>query len=226
MNCKDTRKAFVALLDGDLALTERAPIEVHLDRCIVCWARLESLRSRPAPLRTMWRVRVALGSLDNLLDVVSRLRHRAFSRVPSRVVPMAAAVTVMVVAATYGIQRWTEPATAPEASPVRQTTAPRIPPALTSPEPASQSTLAPVAPLIEPSEMPVAKSKAEPSRIPRDRPRPVAKAQVSSPDPVRPPVAASAPTAEARPAPVWVLGNSKDEQNVLPESETVRRERD
>lgn len=226
MNCKDTRKAFVALLDGDLALTERAPIEVHLDRCIACWARLESLRSQPAPLRTVWRIRVALGSLDSLLDAIARLRRQMFSRLPSRVVPMAAAVTVMVVAATYGIQRWTEPAMAPEASPVRHTPASRIPPPLTSPEPASQSTLAPVAPLTEPAVASVTKPKAEPSRIPRDRPRPVAKAQVSSPDPVRPPVAAPAPTAEARPAPAWVLGNSKDEQNVLPESETVRRERD
>ena len=37
MNCKDARKEFLTLLDGDLGLTERAPLEVHLDECRECF---------------------------------------------------------------------------------------------------------------------------------------------------------------------------------------------
>src|SRR5262249_1603025 len=76
------------------------------------------------------------------------------------------------------------------------------------------------------AEEPVTKSRPEPSPTSRDRARPVAKAQVASPGPVRALIATPAPKVEAKAATTWVLGNSKDEQNVLPESETVRRERD
>ena len=226
MTCKDTRKAFVALLDGDLALTERAPVEVHLDQCIACWAKFEGLRTQPAALRALWRLRVAMSSMDSLLDATARLRRQAFSRMPARVIPMTAAVTVMVVAATYGIQRWTEPVTAPEASPVRRVPAPPIQPPLAPTEPISSSAMAPAAPAEEPADAPALKSKPEPDRPPRDRARPVAKARLAPSTPARAPAAASAPPVEAKAGTTWVMGNSKDEQNVLPESETVRRERD
>src|SRR5262245_60465287 len=222
MNCKETRKAFVALLDGDLALTERAPVEVHLDRCIACWAKFEGLRSQPAPLRTMWRAAVALSSVDGLLDAGSRLRRQILQRVPLIIIPMTAAVTVMVVVATYGIQRWTEPGTAPEASPVRQAPAPIRPP-LASTEVSEASAPVSAAPVIEAVDEPAAKPKADLTRISHDRARLVAKAQAAPPAPAR---SSAAPTAEARPGSVWALGNSRDEQNVLPESETVRRDRD
>ena len=222
MNCKETRKAFVALLDGDLALTERAPVEVHLDRCIACWAKFESLRSQPALLRTVWRARIALSSVDGLLDAGSRFRRQIFHRVPLKIIPLAAVVTIMVVVATYGIQRWTEPAAAPEASPVRHAPAPSRPP-LASTEASTPGAPAPAALMTEATEEPAPKPKAESStRLSRDRARPVAKAQAALP--ARSSVAA--PAAGARPGPVWALGNSRDEQNVLPESETVRRDRD
>ena len=226
MNCKDTRQAFVALLDGDLALTERAPVEVHLDQCIACWANFERLRTQPAPLRAFWRVRVAMSSVDSLLDAAARLRRQAFSRVPARVIPMTAAVTIMVVMATYGIQRWTEPATAPEASPVRRAPGPPIQPPIASTEPITPSAMAPAAPAAEPAVAPVTRTKPEPGRTSRDRAHPVAKAQIASPAPARAAVATPAPTVEAKTGITWVLGNSKDEQTVLPESEPVRRERD
>src|SRR5262245_20808691 len=91
LNCKDTRTAFAALLDGDLALTERAPVEVHLDQCIACWAKLEHLRSQPAPFRMLWRLRVAFSSVESFLDEAARLHRPAFLRVPSRMIPMTAA---------------------------------------------------------------------------------------------------------------------------------------
>jgi len=221
MNCKETRKAFVALLDGDLALTERAPVELHLDRCIACWARFESLRSQPALLRTVWRARIALSSVDGLLDAGSRFRRQILHRVPVKIFPMAAAVTIMVVVATYGIQRWTEPAAAPEASPVRHAPAPSRPP-LSSTEVSTPGAPAPASPMTEAAEEHAPKPRAEPTRMSRDRARPVAKAQAALP--TRSSV--SAPAAKAEPGTVWALGNSRDEQNVLPESETVRRDRD
>jgi hypothetical protein len=224
MNCKETRKAFVALLDGDLALTERAPVEVHVDQCVGCWARLERLRRQPVLLRTMWRARVALSSPDSLLDAVTRLRRHMFYRAPSRVIPMAAAVTVMVVVATYGIQRWTEPAAAPEASPVRNTPAPSIRPPLAATESPAASAMPQLAPAPEPSEAPAAEVRPEPGRQSRERSRPAARAQVASPARGKVSVGASAP--EAQSGTVWALGSSKDEQNALPEPEPVRRDRD
>ncbi len=43
MNCQDAREEFIALLDGELGLTERAQMEAHLVQCSDCGQELEQL---------------------------------------------------------------------------------------------------------------------------------------------------------------------------------------
>lgn len=237
MSCKDTRKGFFPLLDGDLSLTERAPLEVHLDQCIKCWAELEKLRRTSAPLRAIWRARLALDSLRGVLDTVSpvavvkRLRWRSVSGAPSKVLPVAVVVTVVVVLAAFGIQRRTELVTqAPEAAPVRETSPRPASLPLPAPEPARQTETPSLAPSTtpEPAEASVTRSKAELPRVPRDRSRtrPIAKLRGAAPDPGQSAVTTIAPKSPARPGTPWVLGSTKDEEGVLPDTENVRRDRD
>ena len=87
MNCKDARKEFLTLLGGALALTERAPLEIHLDECPRCCWELERLQRKSALPRAIWRAGLALGTLDMLEAVapsrtISRLLPRALSRGP------------------------------------------------------------------------------------------------------------------------------------------------
>jgi hypothetical protein len=224
MNCKDARKEFLTLLDGDLGLTERAPLEVHLDECRECWWELETLQRKSALPRAIWRARLALGNLS-LLEAVSLAKtishgpRWAFSRVPSRLFLVAVTVAVMVVLVTYGLQRKSELGTAldhgaPEASPVRQD----------SPRP----TTAPVAPLAS-SEAPSISPQPdslEPLRarteIPRARPHLGAGRRSAAADPVRPTAGAKPP---AGPSALWVMGHTRDEQ-IVPETATVRQDRD
>jgi len=109
-------------------LTERAPLEVHLDECSECWWELERLQRKSALPRAIWRARFALGNLGlleavSLAKTISQVPRRAFSRVPSRVFLVAVTVALMVVLVTYGFQRRSELGAAldhgvPEASPV------------------------------------------------------------------------------------------------------------
>lgn len=68
MNCQDARELFSLLLDGDIALTERVPVEVHLRSCAACRQELEILRTkepeRPAAARP--RLSVDLTALHRL----------------------------------------------------------------------------------------------------------------------------------------------------------------
>ncbi|HEX5707934.1 MAG TPA: zf-HC2 domain-containing protein [Pyrinomonadaceae bacterium] len=45
MTCKETERAFSPYLDGELARTERASVEEHLDLCPVCRLELDRMRS-------------------------------------------------------------------------------------------------------------------------------------------------------------------------------------
>jgi hypothetical protein len=227
MNCKDARKEFLTLLDGDLGLTERAPLEVHLDECRECWWELERLQRRSALPRAIWRARLALGNLGlleavSLAKTIKELPRRAFSRVPSRVFLVAVTVALMVVLVTYGFQRRSELRMAldhgaPEASPVRQD----------SPRPASP----PAAALASESEAPTISPKpgaaapvSGPTAIPHARPRlgavPGLHAAVAAP--VRPTAGAKPPAGSSA---LWVMGHTRDEQ-IVPETAVVRQDRD
>jgi len=49
MNCQDAREGFLALLDGELGLTERAQMEAHLVQCTECGQALEQLHRLRRP---------------------------------------------------------------------------------------------------------------------------------------------------------------------------------
>jgi hypothetical protein len=225
MNCKDARNEFLTLLDGDFGLTERAPLEVHLDECRECWWELERLQRKSALPRAIWRARFALGNLGllegvSLAKTISRLPRRAFSGVPSRVFLVAVTVALMVVLVTYGFQRRSELGTAldhgaPEASPVRQDSPrPASPPAAAL---ASQSE----APTISPTPGATVPVSA-PTEIPRARPRLGAGPRAATVDPIRPTAGAKPP---AGPSARWVMGHTRDEQ-IVPETAVVRQDRD
>jgi len=227
MNCKDARKEFLTLLDGDLGLTERAPLEVHLDECSECWWELERLQRKSALPRAIWRARFALGNLGlleavSLAKTISQVPRRAFSRVPSRVFLVAVTVALMVVLVTYGFQRRSELGAAldhgvPEASPVRQDSLrPAAQPAAAL---ASQSE----APTISPTPGATVPVSAR-TEIARARPRQgaIPGLRAAAVDPVRPTAGAKPP---AGPSALWVMGHTRDEQ-IVPETAAVREDRD
>jgi len=55
MNCQDARQSLSMLLDGDLGLTERIPLELHVNTCAECRQKLadlqivKALEEKPAP---------------------------------------------------------------------------------------------------------------------------------------------------------------------------------
>ena len=227
MSCKDARKEFLTLLDGDLGLTERAPLEVHLDECRECWGELERLQRKSALPRAIWRARFALGNFGlleavSLAKTISQAPRRAFSRVPSRVFLVAVAVALMVVLVTYGFQRRSELGTAldhgaPEASPVRQDS-PR-------PTPAPVAALASQSEALSISPPPEAAAPVSArTEIPRARPRQgaITGRRAASADPARPIAGAKSP---AGPSGLWVMGHTRDEQ-IVPETAAVRQDRD
>jgi len=44
MNCQDARQSLSMLLDGDLGLTERIPLELHVNACAECRQKLADLQ--------------------------------------------------------------------------------------------------------------------------------------------------------------------------------------
>ncbi len=83
MNCPEAREGFSALLDGDIGLTERIPLEAHLRTCEECRQELENLQKKKGPARpTAWR---------------HRLHPSMVPRFPARVLAAAASVTLLVV---------------------------------------------------------------------------------------------------------------------------------
>src|SRR5215472_11772260 len=63
MNCQEARDSLSLLLDGDIGLTERVPLELHVNNCDGCQRRLAHLqqlreleqRPRPMPRAIHWR---------------------------------------------------------------------------------------------------------------------------------------------------------------------------
>ena len=89
MNCQEARESLSTLLDGALGLTERVPLEVHVNACDACQRQLAHLqelrdleqRSRPTPRPLHWRPILTPGFVEKALgamraeDVTARLRR-------------------------------------------------------------------------------------------------------------------------------------------------------
>src|SRR5215470_8223332 len=88
MNCQEARESLSMLLEGALGLTERVPLEVHVNACDACQRQLSHLqelkeveqRARPTPRSLHWPtlapgfVEKALGAM-RAEDVTTRLRR-------------------------------------------------------------------------------------------------------------------------------------------------------
>jgi len=119
MNCQEARESLSMLLDGELGLTERVPLELHVNACEGCQRRLEYLRglreleqrARPAPRPVHWRPILAPGFVEKALgairaeDVTTRLRRLVAEKVPSRQLAVAAAVPLLVMLAVFIFER-------------------------------------------------------------------------------------------------------------------------
>ena len=119
MNCQEARESLSMLLDGDLGLTERVPLELHVNACEGCQRRLAHLRelrefeqrARPAPRPVHWRPILAPGFVEKALgairaeDVTTRLRRLVAEKVPSRQLAVAAAVPLLVMLAVFIFER-------------------------------------------------------------------------------------------------------------------------
>src|SRR5215472_10252499 len=89
MNCQEARESLSMLLEGALGLTERVPLEVHVNACDACQGQLAHLqelreleqRARPTARPLHWRPILALGFVEKALgvmrakDVTTRLRR-------------------------------------------------------------------------------------------------------------------------------------------------------
>src|SRR5262249_21095248 len=89
MNCQEAGESLSMLLDGALGLTERVPLELHVDACDACQRQLSHLqelkeveqRARPAPRPLHWRPSFAPGFVEKARgamraeDVTTRLRR-------------------------------------------------------------------------------------------------------------------------------------------------------
>jgi hypothetical protein len=140
------------------------------------------------------------------------------SRCPPRVFPGAAAVTLLVVLVTYGFQRQAELAPTPVDRPPAPS--PMIGAPVPSPEPIAKH---------EPSILPLAPGPTSPTaghgvvQITSSHPQAKPTARLHD---ARPRVARDAVVATARkPSAIWIIGRTKDEQ-IAPEPEPVRRDRD
>ena len=134
MNCQEARDSLSMLLDGNIGLTERVPLELHVNSCEGCQRRLVHLqelreleqRPRPMPRRIQWRpiqwrpihwlpvhwrpflapgfVEKALGVM-RAEDVTIRLRRLVAEKVPSRQLALAAAIPLVVMVAALVFER-------------------------------------------------------------------------------------------------------------------------
>lgn len=100
MDCQDARESFSVLLDGDIALTERVPLEVHLRKCAECLEELENLRRKESARPATGRPR--------LPRAVTSLRRRPVPRFPPQLVAGVATVMLIAVLAIFGFARRAE----------------------------------------------------------------------------------------------------------------------
>jgi len=130
MNCPEAREGFSALLDGDIGLTERIPLEAHLRRCEDCRQELGNLQKKEGSARpTTWP---------------PRLRPSMVPRLPARVLAAAASVTLLVVLVLVTRERRAEVETAfrhvaPSAPSTRDSSPQSAPLLAASTEPAARS---------------------------------------------------------------------------------------
>ena len=120
MNCQDARESLSTLLDGDIGLTDRVPIELHVNACAECQktlADLQALRllpdkpaARPVhqwhwpPVFAADAVGRAFGFMRQD-DVVTRMRRLLIGRIPPRHLAIAAAVPLAAIVAIFVFER-------------------------------------------------------------------------------------------------------------------------
>jgi len=91
MNCQDVHEGFSSLLDGDIGLTERVPLEAHLRKCADCRQELENLQKKKGGARPItWR---------------PRLRRSVIPRIPDKLLAVAASVTLVAVLVLVVLER-------------------------------------------------------------------------------------------------------------------------
>jgi hypothetical protein len=94
MNCQEAHEGFSALLDGDIGLTERVPLEAHLRKCSECRQELEGLQQKKGTARPIsWR---------------PRLRRSVIPRISAKVLAVAASVTLVAVLVLVVLERRAE----------------------------------------------------------------------------------------------------------------------
>jgi Putative zinc-finger len=94
MNCQDAHDCFSALLDGDIGLTERVPLEAHLRKCAECRQGLEDLQQKEgSPRPISWRL---------------RLRRSVIPRIPAKLLAVAASVMLVAVLVLVVLERRAE----------------------------------------------------------------------------------------------------------------------
>jgi len=94
MNCQEAHEDFSALLDGDIGLTERVPLEAHLRTCAECRQELENLPKKKGAARPIgWR---------------PRLRRSVTSRIPAKFLEVAVSVTLVAVLVLVVLERRAE----------------------------------------------------------------------------------------------------------------------
>jgi hypothetical protein len=168
MNCQEADEDFAALLDGDIGLTERVPLEAHLRKCAECRQGLENLQEKKGSARPIgWR---------------PRLRRSGIPRIPAKLLAVAASVTLVAVLVLVVLERRAELELAfrqwvPSVSSIGDRPSQSTPPLVAATEPATRSeTLSgapPTAPLpaqSAPSTPPAAGSVQLPPAAVRDVP--------------------------------------------------------
>lgn len=222
MNCQDARESLSTLLDGDIGLTERVPLELHVNMCGECRQRLVELQRlreiprRPPPRPVHWRPLLAAGMVGRALeafrpeDVVTRVRRFVAARIPSRHLAVAAAVPLALTLAIFLFERGFTIGAA-----MRQR-APSAPAAMRSSPPASPAPAVP-GPAIPSQGTPA----AAPSAHSGSPPPPAARALVA-PSPVTPPVE-KVQVAEGKGSETKAVGTGSASRSQKPES-TAKRE--
>lgn len=117
MNCPDARESLSMLLDGDIGLTERVPLELHVNACAECRQKLADLQmfrdvpQKPAPRPVHWRPLLAAGLVGRAFeairpdDVATWLRRLVTERIPPRHLVLAAAVPLVLTLAVFVFER-------------------------------------------------------------------------------------------------------------------------
>ena len=143
------------LLDGDIGLTERVPLELHVNTCAECRQKLADLQmlrdppQRPAPRPVHWRPMLAAGLVGRALeairpdDVATWLRRSVIERVPPKHLAVAAAVPLVLTLAIFVFERGFTVGVAmrqrPPSAPAAMRSSPQAPTASTEPAIPSQS---------------------------------------------------------------------------------------